>query len=408
MSTARIRCSGIGKKFCRTTSGALRQALAEPLRRLMARSSLTALRKDEFWALNGVSFEAQPGECIGIIGPNGAGKSTLLKLINGDFRPERGSLDINGAITSLIRLGNGLQPLLTGRENIYIRLSESGFSKTEIDGMLNRIVDFAGLANALDAPVRHYSDGMYARLEFSIATCVAMDILLVDEVLSVGDSAFQMRCLQRLEELKRAGATVLLVSHSEMTVRQIAERCLLLLDGEALAFGETDALFRKYYEATGLLNSQLQPLGLAPEMPADFIGTLNLSDISIVGLAQQETAHLVTGQSVQFIICHAGECSGEVDLVLQFWSSAGLLIASFDSAQNGGEIKLNALGDLRLDVPFLGLTPGVYRVAGGFRSGGRWQCYRSDLMRLVVVQDGLPDYQGLVALPGCIQRLGSA
>lgn len=404
MSTARIRCSGIGKKFCRTTSASVWQALAEPLRRLTARSNNpAALRKDEFWALNGVSFEAQPGECIGIIGPNGAGKSTLLKLINGDFRPERGRLDINGAITSLIRLGNGLQPMLTGRENIYIRLSESGFSKTEIDGMLNWIVDFAGLAKALDAPVRHYSDGMYARLEFSIATSVALDILLVDEVLSVGDTAFQMRCLQRLEELKKAGATILLVSHSEMTVRQIAERCLLLFDGEALAFGETDALFRKYYEATGFLNRELQPLGLAPEMPTDFIGSLNLSDLSIVGLAARETAHLVTGQSVQFLICHAGGCSGVVDLVLQFWSSAGLLMASFDSAQNGGDISLNAQGNLRLDLPFLGLTPGVYRVAGGFRSGGRWQGYRSDLMRLVVVQDGVSDYQGLVALPGCIQ-----
>jgi len=241
-----IRCEQLGKRFCWSLSAGLRYDLTDGLRRAFRGEPPAGLRPDEFWALREISFAAGPGECLGIIGPNGAGKSTLLKLINGEYRPDRGRLERGGAVTSLIRLGSGLQPLLSGRENIQIRCAELGFNTVETADLLPRIAALSGLdATALDRPVKRYSDGMYARLEFSIATCAPMDLLLIDEVLAVGDIAFQGRCLHRLEELKRAGTTILFVSHSEMNVRAIADRCLLLFDGEMLALGETDALFRR-------------------------------------------------------------------------------------------------------------------------------------------------------------------
>lgn len=374
------------------------------MRRVLRRPPRATLRPNEFWALREVSFTVQPGECLGIIGPNGAGKSTLLRLINGDYRLDQGRIVRNGAVTSLIRLGEGLQAMLTGRENIYIKCAELGFSKIETDRLLERIVAFSGLENSLDVPVRRYSDGMYARLELAIATCAPMDILLIDEVLAVGDVAFQMRCLRRLQELKRLGAAILFVSHSEMNVRHIADRCLLLYDGEALALGEPEALFRKYYEATGFVDQALEPLGLMPDMPTDFTGAAQLTRLSVPGQAAGTPIPARTGAPLRLILGYeaAQPKAASVTLVLQFWSSTGLLIGAFDSGLSGATCVINATGEIRLELPFLGLTAGVYRVAGGFRSDGRWLSYRSDLARLRVTQAAPTEHQGLLALEGRI------
>ncbi len=411
MDDIRIRCDQIGKKYSRSLAASILPRAADWGRRLLGRPAQTALGPDEFWALHAVSFTARRGECLGIIGPNGAGKSTLLKLINGDIRPTTGTIQRQGAITSLIRLGAGLRPLLTGRENIYIKCAELGYSKTETDGLLQRIVAFSGLERSLDQPVKRYSDGMYARLEFSIATAAPMDVLLIDEVLATGDIAFQMRCLQRLEELKRAGTTILFVSHSEMNVRHIADRCLLLFDGEALALGKTDALFRRYYEATGFLNRSLQPLGLAPSMPADFDGSARLTGLWLADSSGDVSGTGVTGQPLRLGFRYElsdresfGQTVGEarVELVLQFWNAGGLLMAAFDSALAGSEIRLASSGEGHVELPFLGLTAGVYRLAGGFRAGGQWLGYQSDLLRLPVRQSRVSEVQGLLALQGWV------
>ena len=398
-----IRCEQVGKKFRRTALASIRYGFADLIRRLLRRNLGTTLRSDEFWAVHGVSFEAHRGECIGIIGPNGAGKSTLLRLINGEYRPDQGGITRNGPVTSLIRLGGGLQPLLTGRENIYVKCSELGFSKTETDALLGRIVEFSGLRKSLDQPVKRYSDGMYARLEFSIATAAPMDILLIDEVLAVGDVAFQMRCLQRLDQLKQAGTTIFLVSHSEMNVRHIADRCLLLFDGEALALGETDALFRKYYEATGFLDRALEPMGLAPVMPADFTGSFRLTGLSLECGGAGDVVR--TARPLRLRVRH--EVDPTIDsasLLLQFWSPSGLLMATFDSELNGG-FEWGESRESVLELSFLGLSAGIYRVAGGFRSGEHWLSYHSHLLDLPVTQAHLSEAAGLLALQG---RLMSA
>ena len=399
MTATVICCEQVGKKFRRTALASVRYGLADLLRQLLRRSPLAHLRPDEFWALRGVSFEAQRGECIGIIGPNGAGKSTLLRLINASCRPDQGRITRNGAVTSLSRLGGGLQPLLTGRENIYFKCSEQGLTKAETDALMDWIIEFSGLEKSLDQPVKRYADGMYARLEFSIATATPIDILLIDEVLAVGDVAFQMRCLQRLEQLKQAGTTILFVSHSEMNVRHIADRCLLLFDGEALALGETDALFRKYYEATGFFDRALEPMGLAPVMPADFSGPIRLVGVSVVkGAGGREAA--VTGRPLSLRVSYeVHDRVSTPNLLLQFWSPGGLLMASYDSDLNGG-FAPGPSGESLLELPFLGLTAGVYRVAGGFRADGRWLSYQSNLLELPVTQSHLAEVGGLLSLQG--------
>jgi lipopolysaccharide transport system ATP-binding protein len=398
-----ILFEGVGKKFRRTVSSALLCAMEDLSRGVLRLKSREHLRRDEFWALREISFAAGRGECIGIIGPNGAGKSTLLKLVNRDLRPECGRVATRGRVTSLIRLGTGLRPMFTGRENIYLKCSELGLGKAETDGMLNAIVAFAGLEKSLDKPVKHYSDGMYARLEFSIATCVPADILLIDEVLAVGDVAFQMRCLERLEQLKRAGTTILFVSHAEMNVRQIADRCLLLFDGEALAFGEPEALFRKYYESVGFINRPLKPLGAAPEMPEDFAGAASILSIAVIGQEQAERPRAHTGHPLELRVRYRAANPLTGSLVLQFWSSAGLLLASCDSRLNASESPpMPPGGTLRVTFPFLPLAAGMFTVSGGFRADGHWLGYSSHLLNLVVSQDHPEEAHGLMVMPAAI------
>ncbi|MGX2032037.1 ABC transporter ATP-binding protein [Methylocaldum gracile] len=400
MSQPAILFDGVGKKFRRSLKADLLYGFQDASRSMLRLKPLERLRSEEFWALRDVSFAGRVGECIGIIGPNGAGKSTLLKLVNRDYRPDRGRIAMRGKIKSLIRLGTGLQPMLTGRENIYIQCAQLGLDKRETDAKLDDIVAFAGLEKSIDAPVKHYSDGMYARLEFSIATCVPTDVLLVDEVLAVGDVAFQLRCLERLNSLKHNGTTILFVSHSEMNIRHVADRCLLLFDGEALAFGETDQLFLKYYESIGYLNRQLKPLENAPEMPADFTGAASIRTLAVKGQENTDSVKVFTGQSVDFELSYAAAVPVEsAGLVLQFWTQTGILLASIYSEMEGNRGSLKPTGgQLRLTLPFLSLTPGIYRVAGGFASAGGWLGYCGNLLTLTVTQKDERAYEGLFVM----------
>ncbi len=395
MTPSVLRIEGLAKKFNRSPSRALSNGLLDFGARLLGRGDSSRLREAEFWALHDVSLEARRGECIGVIGPNGAGKSTLLRIINGDVRPDAGLVSRQGSITPLIRLGGGLQPMLTGRENIYTKCQELGFGTRETDALVEPILAFSGLREALDVPVRQYSDGMYARLEFAIATAVPMDLLLIDEVLAVGDMAFQMRCLERLEELKAAGSTILFVSHSEMNVRQIADRCLLLFEGEALGVGETDAMFRRYYEATGFLDRNLKPMGLAPEMPEDFDMTGVLAGISRVDGGGSGLARVSSGSPLQLHLERVNWPQNAA-LVFQFWSPSGLLLASCEVTLQGEDHH----GRWRFEIPHLGLAAGRYRLAAGVRAETGWLGYSRELAEVAVTEDGLGSQRGLFRLEG--------
>ncbi|HWQ84029.1 MAG TPA: ABC transporter ATP-binding protein, partial [Anaerolineales bacterium] len=194
----------------------------------------------EFWALRSIDLDIQPGEVFGIIGPNGAGKSTLLKVVSRVLRPTQGNLRVRGRISPLLELGAGFDPELTGRENVYLNGAILGYSKAEIAECFEEIVEFAGLPEFIDAPVRTYSSGMYARLGFSVATMKRPEILIVDEILGVGDAEFQTKSYERIQRFQGEGTTILLVSHSMERVKEICARAIWLDHGEIIARGSAD------------------------------------------------------------------------------------------------------------------------------------------------------------------------
>ena len=188
-------------------------------------------RREEFWALRDISFELSEGEMLGIIGPNGAGKSTVLKLISRILEPTIGHIRVNGRVSALLELGAGFHPDLTGRENIYLNGSLLGFSKKEMARLSDDIVAFSELERFIDTPVKHYSSGMYMRLGFAIAINVQPDILLIDEVLAVGDQAFQKKCLDKIKEFKERGIPVIFVSHNLEAVAKLCTKAIWLEEG---------------------------------------------------------------------------------------------------------------------------------------------------------------------------------
>jgi len=202
--------------------------------------------KQEFWALRDVSFAVQPGETVGLIGPNGSGKSTLLKLVSRILVPTSGDITVNGKVSTLLELGAGFHPDLTGRENIYLNGSVMGLGRREIHERLGDIIAFAELERFIDMPVKHYSSGMYMRLGFSVAVHADPDILLVDEVLTVGDQSFQLKCYDRIAELREHGVTILLVSHNLEDVRRVCDQTVWLEEGVMQHKGGVDQVIERY------------------------------------------------------------------------------------------------------------------------------------------------------------------
>ncbi|KAA2235245.1 ABC transporter ATP-binding protein [Salinarimonas soli] len=258
--TIALRVENLGKLYAINQAArgtTLRDQLARGVNRLLGRGSEAqsliereanenAARPRDFWALRDVSFEVEEGERVGIIGANGAGKSTLLKILSRITPPTEGRIEIHGRVASLLEVGTGFHPELSGRENVYLNGAVLGMSRGEIARKFDQIVDFSGVEKFIDTPVKHYSSGMYVRLAFSVSAWLDPDILIVDEVLSVGDQAFQKKCEERMRELTREGRTVLFVSHSLATVNQMCKKALYLEEGRALSYGVVEDLTREY------------------------------------------------------------------------------------------------------------------------------------------------------------------
>jgi lipopolysaccharide transport system ATP-binding protein len=237
-----IRLDHVSKRF------ALRRERPRSFQELFL--SLIRLKRaparEKIWALYDVSLEIEHGSMVGIIGDNGAGKSTLLKLLARIIEPTSGQISVEGRISALLELGAGFHPDLTGRENIHLNGSILGFSRGEVDSIFADIVAFSELERFIDVPVKHYSSGMYMRLAFSIAIHVRPDVLLVDEILAVGDQSFQLRCLDRINQLKREGVTIVLITHDLSAVRSLCDRAIWLEDGQIQAEGDPDYCLEKY------------------------------------------------------------------------------------------------------------------------------------------------------------------
>jgi lipopolysaccharide transport system ATP-binding protein len=247
MADYAVEVQGVCKKFRRgELHDSLRDLLPSLVRGALRRGPRPELAAREFWALHDVSFAVERGKAFGVVGANGAGKSTLFKLLAGILRPTRGAVAIDGRLSALIEVSAGFHPDLTGRENVFLYGTILGMTRQEIRRRFDEIVAFSGLEEFIDTPVKRYSSGMFARLGFSVAAHVDPEVLLVDEVLSVGDFVFQRRCMDRMREVMRQGTTVLLVSHNLRAVTDLCGRALLLDHGRVAAEGEAQHVVQTY------------------------------------------------------------------------------------------------------------------------------------------------------------------
>ena len=244
-----VSVDNVSKKFCRDLKRSLWYGVKDISAEVLGRKvEHKELRKEEFWAVKDVSFELRRGECLGLIGHNGAGKSTLLKMLNGLIKPDKGTITMKGRIGALIELGAGFNPILTGRENIYVNGQILGFTKREIDEKFDEIVEFSEIGEFIDTPVQNYSSGMKVRLGFAIASQMEPDVLIVDEVLAVGDVGFKIKCLNKISEVL-GNSAVILVSHNMPQIAKTATSLLLLAQGNKL-FHSSNILegIEKYFE----------------------------------------------------------------------------------------------------------------------------------------------------------------
>lgn len=245
MKDIAIKVEHISKKY-QIGENKIHPTLRDKLIELPNRLFKGPKKTKEFWALKDVSFEVKKGEVVGIIGRNGAGKSTLLKILARITEPTSGQVTMYGRVASMLEVGTGFNPELTGRENIFLNGAIIGMKKSEIKAKFNEIVEFSGVGKFLDTPVKHYSSGMYVRLAFAVAAHLDADILLVDEVLAVGDAEFQKKCLGKMSDLAKSGKTVIYVSHSLSTIKTLCKKCIYLQNSSLKSFGNTEKIISEY------------------------------------------------------------------------------------------------------------------------------------------------------------------
>ena len=327
----------------------------------LLRRVLRAGTNTDFWAVNDVSFTVARGEALGIIGHNGAGKSTILKLLYNITRPTRGEITIDGKLSALIEVASGFHPELTGRENVYLNGSLLGMRRAEITAKLPSIVEFAGVAPFIDTPVKRYSTGMYLRLGFAIAAHLEADILLLDEVLAVGDANFQAKCINRVTELKRAGKTIVFVSHNLSAVENLCDRALLLDHGRVIASGAPKAVIAEY-----------EQLRLALPPTANVVhennGLATINSVSFLDTVGQKTMTFSTGNPFRMAIeILAHNPLEDVVVDVYFYSVFGNLHTHFST--DGEELHLKpGAGVVEFSCAEISLGEAAYNVEVALRS----------------------------------------
>jgi lipopolysaccharide transport system ATP-binding protein len=431
MSDVAIRAEGLCKKYrLGLKSGGyrtLRDTLAEmvsPARMLqgLRRRRNEADEKSEMWALNGVSFEIRTGEVVGIIGRNGAGKSTLLKILSRITEPTRGYADIRGRVGSLLEVGTGFHPELTGRENTYLNGAILGMRRAEIDGKFDEIIDFAEIEKFIDTPVKHYSSGMYLRLAFAVAAHLEPEVLLVDEVLAVGDAAFQRKCTGKMGDVARQGRTILFVSHNMAAMRQLCGSAILLSNGQIAETGEPDYIIRKYLSST--MSSDTVDLSAVKDREGK-------GEVRIVGM-QVEDDHgfpatgLISGQAGAIVLTLSNDHPfSRVRAGISFLDAYGqrlMYLNSYFVREDFSSIPANA--ELVCHIPRVHLAPGTYRVELRLQSSNTVLQDRISDAGAIEVFDGnffatgksgqpgaqvaLMDYQWSVREQGDVEDMGAA
>lgn len=324
--------------------------------------------QEEFWALQDINLEIQQGERVGIIGRNGAGKSTLLKVLSRITEPTHGKVSIHGRVASLLEVGTGFHPELSGRENIFLNGAILGMSKSEIKSRFDEIVDFAEIERFLDTPVKRYSSGMYVRLAFSVAAHLEPEILIVDEVLSVGDAAFQKKCLGKMEQVSSQDRTVLFVSHNMASIQQLCNRGVLLCDGSVTEIGTIDKVVENYLRSSELASGvNIAQINRANPNYGAVVKYVNAWAVSADGI---QTTGFKSGENIRFNLqINAYDLVNSLCVVAGIDTSMGYRIATVMSREEG--ILFSASNDetLSINLTFSGLhlKPGTYSLSLGIR-----------------------------------------
>jgi homopolymeric O-antigen transport system ATP-binding protein len=403
MSRPAIRIENLGKRYIvdheakarggyRTLRETLVDLAAAPLRRLKGEGRTT---HEEFWALKDVSFEVQPGEVVGIIGRNGAGKSTLLKILSQITKPTIGRIELNGRVGSLLEVGTGFHPELTGRENIYLNGSILGMRKAEIDRKFDEIVDFAEIEQFLDTPVKRYSSGMYVRLAFAVAAHLEPEILIIDEVLAVGDLAFQQKCLGTLGSFAQSGRTVLLVTHNMAAVSHFTKQAVLLASGMIKSLGSTTECMQAYLDdghvqdASRSLLDAPRHAGLSPI----------LDKVHVRVSAGEHTSCPRPDSSVEiWIRVDPSELPAQFEMGIGINDDLGTRLATVGTYfSNCRALSLDGAAWIQCTTAPLNLAPGSYRLKVAISANGHTLDEVEDATTFRVEDS---DYYGSGRLPG--------
>jgi len=363
MSQPIISARNVSKTYRLGAIGAtsLRDEVARLWSRARRMGTSRGEQSKEFWALRDVSFDVQPGEVVGIIGRNGAGKSTLLKILSRITRQSAGEITLRGRIASLLEIGTGFHPDLSGRENVFLNGAILGMSKAEIRRKFDEIVDFAGVEQFIDTPVKRYSSGMYVRLAFAVAAHLEPEILIVDEVLAVGDAAFQQKCLGKMGAAGAEGRTILFVSHNLAAVQNLCPRAFLLDRGQMMAAGATDSIIQQYMALT----IDASQIALAERQDRIGTGAVRFSSVTLEDGSGARLNALQCGEPARFVLHFdnlAGRDLRNVSIGIGIDDSLGQRVASL-STEYTSRTAVNLATDVdavEVNIDRLPLTGGRY------------------------------------------------
>lgn len=376
MSEFAIRCEGLSKQYRigeRESYRALRDSIADtaraPFRLLRSafkgpKSASTAGPEvaNTFWALKDLSFEIKQGEVVGVIGRNGAGKSTLLKILSRITAPTEGEVEIRGRVGSLLEVGTGFHPELTGRENIYLNGAILGMRKLEISGKFDEIVAFAEIEKFIDTPVKRYSSGMYVRLAFAVAAHLNSEILVVDEVLAVGDAQFQKKCLGKMDEVAQSGRTIFFVSHNMGTIKSLCRTALWLDYGSVKAFSACQSVITEYLGAT---DDNTRNGIIVPQQHIKGTGETKIEKVTLKDADHyQQTAFLV-GEPFHIMLDYKAVKSIEGTFWFLVSSADGTVIFSSFQKDVSGPVPLHSAGKISVMLDDVSFLPGLYFISVG-------------------------------------------
>ena len=390
-----VQVEGVSKKFCRRLRHSLAYGLIDLAREMSARPNQGAnLRTNEFWALQDVSFSVRRGETLALIGPNGAGKSTVLKMLNGILRPDIGRITVRGRVQALIELGAGFSPILSARENVYINAAILGMRRADIDRALPEIIEFAGLEDFVETPLQSFSSGMRARLAFAVATQLDPDVLLLDEVLAVGDLAFQEKCMRRIEAFRRRNKAIIFVTHNLYQVEVMCNTALWLEGSHVVCYGPSTDVIRAYLDT-----QERRAIAEAQAEGVEYQARASAADRAYLRAKDEERPKVIggapSGEPVQIRAVEILDRTGQPCVELPFRSDLTVRV-QYEAMQpvkrplfelifytderdifsasmlidGPGPDQVEGRGVVECRIPRLPLTPKTYRVVlAAFQSG---------------------------------------